>query len=161
MWKYCFWTVTQLKTNKYLLLVSMGMCVCLVCVCPPHVQGPLEIRREHLIPWNWNYWSCRLQILCRSGVCSYWWPTSLAPVVRFLLYPLCFVIHCECATRNLESQRVFTVAENSKANTHFTPEINIFSWDSEQEMKLRDLRIFTEDSFFFKDLFLLFVILCT
>lgn len=41
-------------------------------------------------------------------------------------------------------------AENSKQNktTHFTPERKILDWVSEQEIELRNLRVFTEDSFF-------------
>lgn len=54
-----------------------------------------------------------------------------------------------------EISRFFNFAENS--NTHFTPEVNILDWVGEQEIELRDVRVFTED-FLKRESVLLFVI---
>lgn len=55
----------------------------------------------------------------------------------------------------------YILLKTQNKTTHFTPERKILDWVSEQEIELRNLRVFTEDSFFFfflkRDLFLLYV----
>lgn len=62
----------------------------------------------------------------------------------------------------LKTNMLLYFAENSKQNKTkplILPqkERKILDWVSEQEIELRNLRVFTEDSFFLKYLFLLFV----
>lgn len=77
-----------------IMLFLMGLSVYLsVCLCTTCVQEPIEVRREHWIPWSWSFrwsWATKWVLGIKSG--------SSVRIVRLILKLVNFILENLCGS---------------------------------------------------------------